>query len=61
MTLRLIDPKSEILKKLNEFLAGEDFNKAFEEAVKKDKPEPSAIILHPEAMAYIDTNAEYNQ
>jgi curved DNA-binding protein CbpA len=31
----------------------EDFNKAFEEAVKKDKPEPSAIILHPEAMAYI--------
>ncbi len=31
----------------------EDFNKAFEETVKKDKPEPSAIILHPEAMAYI--------
>jgi curved DNA-binding protein CbpA len=31
----------------------EDFNKAFEESVKKDKPEPSAIILHPEAMAYI--------
>jgi len=29
------------------------FNKFFEEAVKKDKPEPSAIILHPEAMAYI--------
>jgi hypothetical protein len=28
MTLRLIDPKSEILKKLNEFLSGEDFNKA---------------------------------
>jgi len=31
----------------------EDFNKRFEEAAKKDKPEPSAIILHPEAMAYI--------
>jgi hypothetical protein len=31
----------------------QDFNKAFEEAVKKDKPEPSAIILHPEAMAYV--------
>lgn len=30
-----------------------DFNKIFEESVKKDKPEPSAIILHPEAMAYI--------
>ena len=30
-----------------------DFNKRFEEAAKKDKPEPSAIILHPEAMAYI--------
>ena len=30
-----------------------DFNKLFEEAVKRDKPEPSAIILHPEAMAYI--------
>jgi curved DNA-binding protein CbpA len=29
------------------------FNKMFEEAAKKDKPEPSAIILHPEAMAYI--------
>jgi curved DNA-binding protein CbpA len=34
----------------------EDFNKVFEEAVKKDKPEPSAIILHPEAMAYISGN-----
>jgi curved DNA-binding protein CbpA len=33
-----------------------DFNKLFEEAVKKDKPEPSAIILHPEAMAYISGN-----
>lgn len=31
----------------------QDFNRAFEETVKKDKPEPSAIILHPEAMAYI--------
>jgi curved DNA-binding protein CbpA len=31
----------------------EDFNKVFEESVKKDKPEPSAIILHPEAMAYV--------
>lgn len=30
-----------------------DFNKRFEEAAKKGKPEPSAIILHPEAMAYI--------
>jgi hypothetical protein len=30
-----------------------DFNKVFEESVKKDKPEPNAIILHPEAMAYI--------
>jgi len=30
-----------------------DFNKRFEEAAKKDKPEPNAIILHPEAMAYI--------
>ena len=30
-----------------------DFNKRFEEAAKKDKPEPSAIILHPEAMAYM--------
>jgi curved DNA-binding protein CbpA len=30
-----------------------DFNRRFEEAAKKDKPEPSAIILHPEAMAYI--------
>jgi curved DNA-binding protein CbpA len=29
-----------------------DFNKRFEEAAKKDKPEPTAIILHPEAMAY---------
>jgi curved DNA-binding protein CbpA len=29
------------------------FNKMFEEAAKKDKPEPNAIILHPEAMAYI--------
>jgi|688.fasta_scaffold39074_7 hypothetical protein len=31
----------------------ENFNNVFEETVKKDKPEPSAIILHPEAMAYI--------
>jgi curved DNA-binding protein CbpA len=31
----------------------EDFNKRFEETAKKDKPEPTAIILHPEAMAYI--------
>lgn len=31
----------------------QDFNKAFEENVKKNKPEPSAIILHPEAMAYV--------
>lgn len=30
-----------------------DFNKRFEETAKKDKPEPSAIILHPEAMAYV--------
>lgn len=30
-----------------------DFHKIFEEQVKKGKPEPSAIILHPEAMAYI--------
>jgi len=30
-----------------------DFNTIFEESVKKDKPEPNAIILHPEAMAYI--------
>lgn len=30
-----------------------DFNKVFEELAKKDKAEPSAIILHPEAMAYI--------
>jgi curved DNA-binding protein CbpA len=35
------------------FKETEDFNKVFEESVKKDKPEPSAIILHPEAMAYI--------
>jgi hypothetical protein len=35
------------------FKEPEDFNRAFEESVKKDKPEPSAIILHPEAMAYI--------
>ena len=34
----------------------EDFNKAFEELAKKDKPEPSAIILHPEAMAYVSGN-----
>ena len=33
-----------------------DFNNVFEETVKKDKPEPSAIILHPEAMAYISGN-----
>jgi curved DNA-binding protein CbpA len=33
-----------------------EFNKVFEEAVKKDKPEPSAIILHPEAMAYVSGN-----
>jgi curved DNA-binding protein CbpA len=32
-----------------------DFNKRFEEAAKKDKPEPTAIILHPEAMAYISS------
>ena len=31
----------------------QEFNRVFEGAVKKDKPEPSAIILHPEAMAYI--------
>lgn len=30
-----------------------DFNKIFEEKVKEGKPEPSAIILHPEQMAYI--------
>ena len=30
-----------------------DFNKVFEQSAKKDKPEPSAIILHPEAMACI--------
>jgi hypothetical protein len=29
-----------------------DFNRRFEESAKKDKPEPSALILHPEAMAY---------
>jgi hypothetical protein len=29
------------------------FNKMFEESMKKDKLEPSSIILHPEAMAYI--------
>lgn len=33
-----------------------DFNKVFEEAVKKDRLEPSTIILHPEAMAYISGN-----
>jgi hypothetical protein len=31
----------------------QDFNRVFEETVKKNKPEPSAIILHPEAMAYV--------
>ena len=30
-----------------------DLNKVFEEAAKKGKSEPSAIILHPDAMAYI--------
>jgi curved DNA-binding protein CbpA len=30
-----------------------DFHKIFEENVKKDKLEPSDIIIHPEAMAYI--------
>jgi curved DNA-binding protein CbpA len=30
-----------------------DLNTAFEERVKKGKPEPTAIILHPEAMGYI--------
>jgi hypothetical protein len=30
-----------------------DFNKVFEQKVKEGKPEPSAIILHPEQMAYI--------
>ena len=33
-----------------------DFNKRFEEAAKKNKPEPSSIILHPEAMAYVSGN-----
>jgi hypothetical protein len=30
-----------------------DFNKLFEQKVKEGKPEPTAIILHPEQMAYI--------
>jgi curved DNA-binding protein CbpA len=30
-----------------------DLNTVFEETVKKGKPEPTAIILHPESMAYI--------
>lgn len=30
-----------------------DFHKLFEESAKKDKLEPTSIILHPEAMAYI--------
>ena len=30
-----------------------DFNKVFEQKVKEGKPEPTAIILHPEQMAYI--------
>jgi hypothetical protein len=30
-----------------------EFNIVFEESTKKNKPEPSAIILHPEAMAYM--------
>lgn len=30
-----------------------DFNKIFEQKAKEGKPEPTAIILHPEAMAYI--------
>jgi hypothetical protein len=29
------------------------FNTVFEKTVKKDKPEPTSIILHPEQMAYI--------
>jgi hypothetical protein len=28
-------------------------NTVFEEVIKKDKPEPSSVILHPDAMAYI--------
>jgi hypothetical protein len=35
----------------------ESFNKMFDELVKKDKPEPNAIILHPEAMAYISNTS----
>lgn len=30
-----------------------DFHKIFEQKVKEGKPEPTAIILHPEAMGYI--------
>ncbi len=30
-----------------------DFHKNFEESIKKNSVEPSSIILHPEAMAYI--------
>ncbi len=29
-----------------------DFNKVFEESSKKGKPEPTSVILHPDAMAY---------
>jgi hypothetical protein len=30
-----------------------DFNKVFEQKAKEGKPEPTALILHPEAMAYV--------
>jgi curved DNA-binding protein CbpA len=45
-------PPTFIFKETDEFF----FNRVFEESVKKDKPEPSAIILHPEAMAYVSGN-----
>jgi curved DNA-binding protein CbpA len=45
-------PPTFIFKEKDDFF----FNRVFEESVKKDKPEPSAIILHPEAMAYVSGN-----
>jgi curved DNA-binding protein CbpA len=33
-------------------ISEKDLNKVFEETVKKGKPEPSSIILHPDEMAY---------
>lgn len=34
-----------------------EFNTVFEESTKKNKPEPTAIILHPEAMAYMSNTS----